>query len=95
MRNIAILPFMLIFLIVGCDKNTSDIDKELYKLSYGRYEIAEGGMFDKYYTDYKGNTISMPLLPCGLFLYFFPFFIKLYTLILFFLSKSEILSFSV
>ena len=70
MRNIAILPFMLVFLIVGCDKNTSDIDKELYKLSYGRYEIAEGGMFDKYYTDYKGNTISMPLLPCGLFLYF-------------------------
>ena len=70
MRNIAILPFMLIFLIVGCDKNTSDIDKELYKLSYGRYEIAGGGMVDRYYTDYKGNTITMPLLPCGLFLYF-------------------------
>lgn len=70
MRNIAILPFMLVFLIVGCHKTSTAIERELYKLSYGRYEIAGGGMVDRYYTDYKGNTITMPLLPCGLFLYF-------------------------
>ncbi|UTC53323.1 hypothetical protein ABH09_01175 [Treponema sp. OMZ 803] len=70
MRNIAMLPFMLVFLIVGCHKTSTAIERELYKLSYGRYEIAGGGMVDRYYTDYKGNTITMPLLPCGLFLYF-------------------------
>ena len=64
------LSFIMIFLSVGCHRPSSAMERNIYRLSYGRYEISEGGMIDKYYTNDKGSEMEIPLLPCGLFLYF-------------------------
>ncbi|WP_038177181.1 hypothetical protein, partial [Treponema pedis] len=53
----------------NCKKFTTIIDKEIYELSNGKYELSDDLVIDRYYFS-NDSYFEMPLLPSGLFLYY-------------------------